>query len=469
MWKKRSIFDRDLQLPPVLQARLLFIKIISMNIISTPHKLSGAITVPGSKSHTIRALILSALAEGKSKISNPLQSADCLSAAGAIPLLGAGVDFGDGSVWTVSGAGKDIHLPTDVVNVGNSGSLLYFLSPICSTFEGTSVFTGDASIRKRPVHHVADVIKQMGADAWLAVPGTTTCPLIVRGKADGKNVVRTEGSISSQYITGMMLAALRLPGGLKIELSDPKETPYLTMTKLWLEEFGARVQMSDDFKKISVTPPAQLKAKDFAIPSDWEGVAFPLIAALLTDSKITIQNVDFSGSQGDDKIVDVLRSVGADIVCDKAAATLTVTGGKPLSARNLPGQTLRVPISGFPDAICALAVAACFIEGKTVIEDAAVCRRKETDRISTLKAELEKIGAKVEEGPDWLAIYGGQKLHGAQIQSHDDHRIAMSAACLGLALPAGEKIEIVGAECASVSFPRFYELMNGLGCGFIEA
>lgn len=439
-----------------------------MNIISTPHKISGKITVPGSKSHTIRALLLCALAEGSSKISNPLSSADCLSAANAIPLLGADVDFGDGTVWTVSGAGKNIHLPDDVVNVGNSGSLLYFLSPVCSTFEGTAIFTGDASIRKRPVHHVANVIRQMGADAWCAVPGAKTCPLVVRGKADGKNVVRTEGSISSQYITGMMMAALRLPNGLRIELSDPKETPYLTMTKVWLEEFGASVQMSDDFKNICVTPPAQLKAKDFAIPSDWEGVAFPLIAALLTDSKITIENVDFSGSQGDDKIVDVLRSVGADIVEDKKAKTLTVTGGKPLSARGLPDQTLRVPISGFPDAICALAVAACFIEGKTIIQDAAVCRRKETDRISTLKVELEKLGAKVEEGPDWMAIYGGQKLHGGLIQSHDDHRIAMAAACMGLALPAGQSIEIVGAECAAVSFPRFYELMNGLGCGFVE-
>ena len=451
-----------------MQPRFFSIKIVGMTIISTPHKISGKITAPGSKSHTIRALLLSAMAEGKSKISNPLQSADCLSAAAALPLLGAGLDFGDGSAWTVSGAGKNIHLPSDVVNVGNSGSLLYFLSPICSTFEGTSVFTGDESIRKRPVFHVADVIKQMGADAWLAVPGTKTCPLIVRGKADGKNVVRTEGSISSQYITGMMMAALRLPGGLQIELSDPKETPYLTMTKLWLEEFGASVQMSDDFKKISVQPPAQLKAKDFAIPSDWEGVAFPLIAALLTDSKITIEGVDFSGSQGDDKIVEVLRSVGADIVEDKNAKTLTVTGGKKLSAKNLPDQTLRVPISGFPDAICALAVAACFIEGKTVIEDAAVCRRKETDRIACLKAELEKLGAKVEEGPDWMAIYGGQKLRGGVVQSYKDHRIAMAAACLGLALDEGERIEILDAECASVSFPRFYELMNGLGCEFTE-
>nr|MCR5045325.1 3-phosphoshikimate 1-carboxyvinyltransferase [Treponema sp.] len=318
------------------------------------------------------------------------------------------------------------------------------------------------------VFHVADVIKQMGADAWCAIPGTKTCPLIVKGKASSKNVVKTEGSISSQYITGLMMAALKMDGQLKIELSDPKETPYLTMTKLWLEEFGAKVQMSEDFKKISVTPPKELKAKDFAIPSDWEGVAFPLIAALLTDSKITIENVDFSGSQGDDKIVDVLRSVGADIVCDKNAKTLTVTGGKKLSAKNLPDQTLRVPISGFPDAICALAVAACFIEGKTIIEDAAVCRRKETDRISTLKIELEKLGAKIEEGPDFMVIHGGQKLHGGKVQSYDDHRIAMAAACLGLALDDGQEIEVVNAECAAVSFPRFYELMNGLGCAFSE-
>lgn len=434
-----------------------------MKINSFANKLSGHITVPGSKSHTIRALMLSALAEGKSKIFNPLPSADCKSAAAAIPLLGATVEFNSEEYWTVTGAGSGIHLPADVINVGNSGSLLYFLSPVCATFEGTSIFTGDESIRKRPVFHVADVIKQLGADAWCAVPQSKTCPLIVRGPCKEGLAVKTEGSISSQYITGLMMAALRMKEPLLIELTDPKETPYLTMTKIWLERFGAKVTISDDFKRIQVTAPKTITAQDSVIPSDWEGVAFPLLAAIITESRIVIDNVDFSGSQGDDQIVRIFTDLGADIVCDKPASTLTVTGGKKLSA---PGGEYHVNLSNLPDAICAVAAAACFAEGKTFIEDIAVCRRKETDRIKVLKCELEKLGAKVTEGDDFMIIEGGKPLHGAAVESYSDHRVAMALSCMGLGLKGGEKITVNDAECCAVSFPGFYEKMNALGCGF---
>lgn len=265
------------------------------------------------------------------------------------------------------------------------------------------------------------------------------------------------------------------------------------MTKIWLESFGVKVEMSNDFKQISVTPPSELLAHDCVIPSDWEGVAFPLIAALITDSEIKIENVDFSGSQGDDKIVGILKLLGADIEEDKEHGTLIVRGGKRstlknrgrLSTENLPEKILRVPISDFPDAICALAVAACFTEGTVIFEDASVCRRKETDRIKVLKDELQKLGADLEDGVDergrdFLAVHGksplnadgsaNQKfnLHGGTVQSYGDHRVAMSAACMGLALPAHEKIIVNEAECAAVSFPNFYDVMNTLGAGFAE-
>lgn len=464
-----------------------------MNVIAKRNNLSGHIQVPGSKSHTIRALLLATLADGVSHISNPLSSADCLSTAGAIPLIGADVDLGKsadgtpGNVWTVNGAGKGIHLPTDVVNVGDSGSLLYFLSPIAATLDGWSVFTGDASIRKRPVHHVVDALQQLGAEAYITQPGSSSCPMIIKGPVEKPRKIVTGGTVSSQYISGLMMAALRLNGTLEIELTDPKETPYLTMTQKWLESVGAKVDISDDFKHISVTKPESLKAFDTTIPSDWEGVAFPLIAALVTDSEIVIDNVDGSGTQGDDAIVSVLQSVGADIVWDKKANTLTVRGGKKssngigrLSTENLPNKELHVNLSGFPDAICAVAVAACFTEGTTYIEDIGVCRRKETDRIVVLKKELTKLGAEVEEGEDYMIIHGhspvladGSKnekfrLHGAEVESYDDHRVAMSLSCLGLGLQDGSAVTVKDAECCSVSFPHFYEVMNKIGSGFIS-
>jgi len=453
--------------------------IYSMKIISSNSKLSGHISVPGSKSHTIRALLLASMAEGVSHISNPLPSADCLSTSKAIPLIGAKVDLGT-DVWTVTGAGKNIHLPDNVVDVGDSGSLLYFLSPIAATFEGWSVFTGDESIRRRPVYHVVDALKQLGAEAYITQPGSKSCPMVIKGPISAKNKIVTEGAVSSQYISGLMMSGILMEGTLDITLTDPKETPYLTMTQKWLESVGVPCSISEDYKHITVTGPVSLKAFDKTIPSDWEGVAFPLIAGLITDSSIIIDNIDGSGTQGDDKIVEVLQSVGADIVWDKAAQTLEVKGGKRLSTENLSDKILHVNISPFPDAVCAIASIACFIEGTTIIEDAAVCRRKETDRLKVLNQNLTALGAEIEEEEDRLIIHGHSpltsdgkpnpefKLHGAEVESYDDHRIAMSMACFGLGLKEGEKVIVRDAECCAVSFPDFYNVMNNINAGFSE-
>ena len=450
-----------------------------MKILAKKNTLSGNIVVPGSKSHTIRALILASLAEGVSHISNPLPSADCLSASKAIQEIGAKVDFdNENNIWTVTGAGKNVHLPSNVVDVGNSGSVLYFFTPICATFEGWSIFTGDSSIRKRPVLHLLEALKQLGANCYVSRPEENAPPALVQGPIKAGKVV-TDGRLS-QYISGLMMASTLIDGKLEIELTDPKEVPYLDMTKYWLESLGVQVEMSSDYKKISVTGPYQLKAFDKAIPSDWEAVAFPLIAALISDSKIVIDNVDGSGTQGDDAIVSVLQSVGADIQWNKETSQLFVTGRNRLSTENLTDKTLRVNLAGFPDAICALAVIACFIEGKTVLEDIGVCRRKETDRIKVMKSELEKLGAKVEEGEDFIAIYGHSPilpdgsenpeftLHGGNVESYDDHRVAMSLACLGLGLKEDEKVIVKDAECCSVSFPGFFEVMNKINANFTE-
>lgn len=465
--------------------------ICPMNITARRTNLTGHIVVPGSKSHTIRALLLATLADGVSHIHNPLPSADCLSTAAAVPLMGSHVDLNlstegvPGNEWVVDGAGKKLHLPSDVVNVGDSGSLLYFLSPIAATFDGWSVFTGDASIRKRPVDHVVDVLNQMGALASVTRPGSKSCPMVIKGPVSGKNVVKTAGSVSSQYISGLMMAGILLEGGISIELSDPKETPYLTMTQKWLEKAGVPVSVSEDFKKISVKGPVDLKAFDCTIPSDWEAVAFPLVAAILTDSEIVIDNIDGSGTQGDDAIVSILQSLGADVTWNREENTLTVRGGTKsrdgigrLSTEGLSGGELHVDISGFPDAICALAVAACFTEGTVYIEDAAVCRRKETDRIAVLKKELTALGAQIEDGEDYMIIHGHSPkkadgtanpefcLHGGTVESYDDHRVAMSLACLGLGLGEGQSLVVKDAECCAVSFPHFFEVMNEIGAQF---
>ena len=440
-----------------------------MKAVAKKSVLSGHITVPGSKSHTIRALILAAMADGTSHISNPLPSNDCLSTAAAVRKVGAEVDFGEGEnsgVWTVRGAGAGLHLPADQIDVGNSGSLMYFLCPVLSTLKGDCTFTGDESICRRPVNHLVDALCQLGANAR-CINGGETPPFSFCGPIDVNKKLVTEGALS-QYISGFMMAASRLNGTLEMELWNPKETPYLTMTKLWLESVGVPVKISDDFKKISVTGPVPFKAFDKTVPSDWEGVAFPLVAAMISGSEITIDNVDGSGSQGDDKIVEVLQSVGADIEWLRDEEKLIVRGGKKLTTDSLPAKELRVEMSAFPDAICALAVAACFIEGKTVFTDIDICRKKETDRIVAMTSELTKLGAHIVDEGNQLVVYGygGKSLHGGEVESFKDHRIVMSLACLGLGLGDGESVVVNDAEWCSVTFPHFFEVMNEIGAGF---
>ena len=467
-----------------------------MNYKSTKQNISGTIIVPGSKSHTIRALLLAALAEGVSHIKNPLPSADCLSAAQAIKAFGAQVDIGcpvdekglpcgtPADTWIVTGAGKNAHLPNFQIDVGNSGSTLYFFTPVAATFPGKSSFTGDESICKRPVNHLLDALRQLGAEAKTDRDGVDAPPFTVTGPIKAGKVV-TDGRLS-QYISGLMMASLLIDGELDIQLTDPKEVPYLTMTQLWLKNVGVNVDISPDYKKIKTYGKKDIKAFDTIIPSDWEGVAFPLMAAILSGSDIVIDGIDTTGSQGDDAIVPLLQSLGADLSIEKTSETSGKLFVKGSNSQNLTTKNgnfkddiLRINIAGFPDAICALSALACFVDGTVILEDTEVCRKKETDRIKVMCSELSKLGANVVDGltlpkddsfyGDQIIIYGNKNaLHGGTVESYDDHRVAMSLACFGLGLENHEVV-VKDGQCCSVSFPGFFEKMNKLGANFQEA
>ena len=467
-----------------------------MNYKSTKQNISGTIIVPGSKSHTIRALLLAALAEGVSHIKNPLPSADCLSAAHAIKAFGAQVDIGcpvdekglpcgtPADTWIVTGAGKNAHLPNFQIDVGNSGSTLYFFTPVAATFPGKSSFTGDESICKRPVNHLLDALRQLGAEAKTDRDGVDAPPFTVTGPIKAGKVV-TDGRLS-QYISGLMMASLLIDGELDMELTDPKEVPYLTMTQLWLKNVGVNVDISPDYKKIKTYGKKDIKAFDTIIPSDWEGVAFPLMAAILSGSDIVIDGIDTTGSQGDDAIVPLLQSLGADLSIEKTSETSGKLFVKGSNSQNLTTKNgnfkddiLRINIAGFPDAICALSALACFVDGTVILEDTEVCRKKETDRIKVMCSELSKLGANVVDGltlpkddsfyGDQIIIYGNKNaLHGGTVESYDDHRVAMSLACFGLGLE-NHQVVVKDGQCCSVSFPGFFEKMNKLGANFQEA
>lgn len=476
-----------------------------MEYICSKSSLSGHIVVPGSKSHTIRCLLLAAMSDGECRIINPLPSADCLSAAHAIKAFGAEVDIGcevddfgkplgiPATEWIVKGAGENFHLPSNTIDVGNSGSTLYFFTPVASVFEGKSIFTGDESICKRPVNHLLDALRQLGAFAQTTRKGIDAPPFEVIGPIKAGKVT-TDGRLS-QYISGLMMASTLLDGKLEIELTDPKETPYLTMTQIWLKSVGFDVEISPNFKKISAQGPHKIKAFEKIIPSDWEGVAFPLVAAILTKSDITIDGIDLSGSQGDDEIIEVLEALGVELntdVVDDASTvgnlkifgskikTLSINKDLIEKARKqrikktgkcsfyFADDELHINLSGWPDAVCAICVLASFVNGTIVLEDLGVCRQKETDRLKVMAEELKKFNVDITEKDDFLKVKGSSKNFdkikesSVFVESYDDHRVAMSFACLGFALNK-TKVIINNGQCCSVSFPEFFEKMQKIG------
>lgn len=419
---------------------------------------SGTVTVPGSKSHTIRAVMLGALAEGTSVIHNPLPSKDGLASVAAARALGAKVEINEeNNTWTVHGLGKRPAAPDTVIDTMNSGTTTSFALGVGALVEGYVVITGDEQICRRPWGAEGRALQELGAFCLHTRPGNECPPVVVGGPMKG-GVCHLNG-FASQHISGVLVPAPMLDEGQSVEIlvEKPLEQPYLQMTVDWMRKYGAEVEVSPDYKRFFVRGGQKYTAQESMIPSDWSGVAFPLVAAVCTPSELVISGVDFEDSQGDKAVVDILISMGADIVKDKEGNRLVIHGGKPLH-----GTT--VDMDAIPDSLPALSVAAAYANGDTFFTNLAHVRVKESDRVAVMQEVLGACGADIDITADSMTVHGGKPLHGASVPSYGDHRIAMAMAVCGL-MCDGE-MEIADAECASVSFPHFYETMNKAGAGF---
>lgn len=420
-----------------------------------PQNISGTLSVPGSKSHTIRAVLIATMAEGKSFIRNPLTSQDCLSSMNAARAFGATAEELD-NLWTIEGMGRNLKAPEDVLNVGNSGTTLYFVTAMAALVEDWTVLSGDHQIRKRPIISLLNTLSELGAEGFTTRKDVKSPPAVLRGPIRA-GTIQLEGNFS-QYVSAIMLISPLLEGTTRIEIANAIERPYLDMTAGWMKQQGIDFNFDDEnYKYFEITGPQKYAPVDATIPSDWESVAFPLVAAAITDSEITIENLDLSGSQGDDQIVDVLQAMNADITINKKDSSLTIKGGRPLKG-------ITIDCSDIPDAVPILAVAGACAEGTTTLTNVEMVRIKETDRVALMHQELAKMGIEVKETQSSLTIKGG-KLRGTTVDSHDDHRIAMALEVAGLAAD-GETI-VKDSECVAVSFPNFYEVMNMVGAGII--
>jgi 3-phosphoshikimate 1-carboxyvinyltransferase len=410
--------------------------------------LGGSVTIPGSKSHTIRALFLASLADGTSSIRSPLVSKDAEAALRACRAFGAEIEEEKDS-FIVRGFGGRPRLPDNIVDVANSGTTMNFAIGTASLTNGVTVLTGDEQIRKRPVGPLIEAMNALGVNAF-STRGDGNPPVVVRNQSDTARggFCRMDAPVS-QYLSSLLIHAPLFEKDTEIEMIRLLEVPYVEMTLWWLDKFGIRYE-NDGFRRFRVYGGQSYTAFDETIPGDFSSATFFAVLAAVSGAEIFMKNLDMSDVQGDKEVLRLLERMGAKITVRPDGAG--VRGGK------LTGT--RIDLNAMPDAICAMAVAGCFAEGETRIENVPQARLKETDRIAVMTAELKKMGADIEERDDGLVIRQSA-LAGTEVDGHGDHRVVMSLAVAGL---LSEGVTTVGsAEAVGVTFPEFPKLIEDCG------
>jgi 3-phosphoshikimate 1-carboxyvinyltransferase len=412
--------------------------------------LQGRIRVPGDKSISHRALMLGALSQGETEIQGLLLGEDPRSTASCFQAMGAEISELNTELVRVKGIGLGrVREPVDVLNAGNSGTTLRLMLGILASHPGGFfTVTGDSSLRSRPMFRVVKPLQQMGAQIW-GRKNNSLAPLAVAGVA--LKPIHYHSPIASAQVKSCVLLA-----GLMTEGQTTVTEPALSRdhSERMLRAFGAKLSVDPDTNSVTVTGPAQLYGQKVIVPGDISSAAFWLVAGtIVPDSNLVVENVGVNPTRTG--ILEALAMMGADIqlenqreVAGEPVADLRVRSSR-LQSCTIQGNLIPRLI----DEIPILAVAAVFAEGTTVIKDAEELRVKESDRIAVMAQQLNKMGAKVTELPDGMEITGGTSLVGTDVDSHTDHRIAMSLAIASL-VATGTTI-IQRAEAAAISYPDF--------------
>ncbi len=433
------------------------------------NNLRGDINLPGDKSISHRAALLSAMADGNTRIENFASSADCASTLGCLKDLGVEIRRENSTVF-VKGVGKTgFRKPSKELDCGNSGTTVRLLSGILAGQNFDSILIGDESLSKRPMRRIIEPLSQMNAKFESA---ENRLPLTIRGANPLQPISYKLPVASAQVKSCVLLAGLNAAGKSKVQSPKSKIRAATSRnhTELMLKYLGAEVSenyIEDDgyVQEISIDGSSNLMAKDLQIPSDISSAAFFIVAAAcLENSEIVLRNVGLNPTRT--AILEVLKNFGAEIevfgereVCNEIIGDLRVSGNRNFAPKpnlNIIGGEI---ISNLIDEIPILAVFGTQIENGLEIRDAAELRVKESDRIAAVVENLRRMNAKVEEFPDGLKVYQSD-LKGSKIESFGDHRIAMAFSIA--ALFADGEAEIIGAECAAVSFPEFYDVLGEL-------
>jgi 3-phosphoshikimate 1-carboxyvinyltransferase len=410
--------------------------------------LHGSIRPPGSKSITNRALVCAAMAEGQSLLSGALDSEDTRVMIESLARLGIDVDH-DSAAATIRVAGCAGKLPADHADlfVGNSGTTVRFLTAILTLGRGVYRLDGTPRMRQRPIADLLDALRQLGADAVAESLGE--CPPVVV-RADGLRGGRAAvaGNISSQFLSGLLMAAPYADAGVELAVDgELVSRPYVDMTLAVMASFGVALDCSEASRFV-VRAPRRYHGRSYAIEPDASAASYFFAAAAITQGEVTVEGLSRDSLQGDVAFCDCLAQMGCEV--HSAADRITVVG-KPL-------RGIDVDMNAISDTVQTLAAVALFADGPTTVRGVAHIRHKETDRIHALVTELRKLGAEVEERADGLTITP-RALHGAEIDTYDDHRMAMSLALPGLRVPG---VVIRDPGCTAKTYPRYFDDLRAL-------
>ncbi|MEE9525604.1 MAG: 3-phosphoshikimate 1-carboxyvinyltransferase [Candidatus Woesearchaeota archaeon] len=409
------------------------------------------IKIPGSKSYTNRALVCAALAEGESIIENPSVCDDTIAMVDALSQLGADIQY-DGNFIVNGGR---LHPSKDDIDVGAAGTTMRFLTGLCSIIQGEHRIYGTSRMHERPLEDLTNalsLITKGSINLESVNKDGKRCPPITiytNGLTGGETFIKVDSS--SQHLTSLSMAGPYADKDMIIHtIGEPVEEPYTNMTIETMGEFGVSVEKEG--RKYIIKAGQRYQPINYDVESDASGGITVMAVPAITGGELSVGEFREDSKQGDLEFTKILEMMGCNVKRD--GSYIDVKGPYKLKA-------VDVDMKDMPDVVPTLAVLAAAADGKTTINNIGNLRMKECDRIEALEQELTKTGIRVESTEDSLTIYGGNP-HGAEIDVHDDHRIAMNFYILGLIVPG---IKINDMDCVKKSFPNYYELVDGLKYG----
>jgi 3-phosphoshikimate 1-carboxyvinyltransferase len=419
-----------------------------MNKIIRPINPAPApVNVPGSKSLTHRVLVAAALADGKSRIHNALQSQDTKLTAQGLACLGAAISPNGSGSLEIAGVGGRPSAWAEPVFLNNSGTSMRFLTAVAALGRGAYTLAGAARMHERPINDLVNALRSLGVPARAMSPGGCP-PVMVQGGKIVKNSVSVNCSVSSQFLSALLLIGPYTNNGLAIKVEgDLVSRPYVDLTLDVMEKFGAKITRQG-YESFSVSGDHPYQPGEYLVETDASNASYFFAAGAVTGVPVTVANISRQSLQGDIRFLAVLQEMGASV--SESGQGITVCG------KELKGLT--VDMGDMPDMVPTLAVVAAFAKGATRISNVAHLRAKESDRLAAVATELTRMGISVFAGADELVIEGGQP-RSASIRTYEDHRMAMSFAVAGLMVPG---IVITEAFCVEKSFPNFWDVWERL-------